>query len=198
MNDLLTEWTERFVKVWDPAGQGMYRMGSPGQRIVSRFVDYLPEGAVVNEYGSGTGRAVVALSAMRPDLTIHMVDLAANAMEPAAARLLGNGVDFRLLPLWDLGDDFPVADWGYCIDVLMCVPPAKLTEILWEIRRTCRNLFCQVYDWDDFRLGINYTTIKGDAAWWRDTLSKHWPSVTQLESTEHAQRYIFVCKGGAE
>jgi hypothetical protein len=190
------EWKQRWEDGWNPEKDGQMRHGSPGQRLAPLFAECLPRNATVNEYGSGTGRAVMALKALRPDLTIHMVDIAENALEPEARQLIGKGVEFILRPLWELGDDFPVADWGYCIDVLMCVPPAKLTEIMWEIRRTCRNLFCQVYDWDYIRMGINFTSVKGDAAWWQNEMSKHWPSVTKLESREHAQRFIFVCKGG--
>ncbi len=194
MDNLYGQVKKHFERVWDPDGQGQYRLGSPGQRLAPRFVGYLPEGAVINEYGSGTGRPAVAIKALRPDVRIHMIDIAENALEPAARELIGHGVDLTIAALWNLPDRFPVADWGYCIDVLMCVVPEKLDAIISEIRRTCDNLFVQVYDWDDVRLGVNYTTIKEGPDWWRAKFAEHWTSVERLESRENERRYIFVCR----
>jgi len=193
MDELAKAVQEKFERVWDPEGEGRYRHGSPGQRLAPRFAPYAPAGAIVNEYGSGTGRAVVALHKLRPDLKINMIDIAANALEQQATDLLSADITFRLGCLWDLPPDFPRADWGYCIDVLMCVPPEKLSTILPGIRRTCRNLFLQVYDWEDCRLGINYTTITEGPDWWEGQLAAVWPSVERLKSEEHARRYIFIC-----
>lgn len=197
MDDLYGKVKDHFERVWDPAGNGQYRNGSPGQRLAPVFVPLVPDNGVVNEYGSGTGRPVVAIKDLRPDVTIHMIDIAENALEPPALDLIGNGVDLTIAALWNLPERFPIADWGYCIDVLMCVAPEKLDAILAEIRRTCDNLFTQVYDWDDYRLGVNYTTIKQGPAWWAAKFREHWRYVEQMESKEHKQRYIFICRGTA-
>jgi len=189
------EWKQRFERVWDPKGQGKYRMGSPGQRLVPRFIEWVPKGSVVNEYGSGTGRAVVELCNARPDVRVNMVDIAENALEAPAKALVGGRATFTLSALWGLPEKFPVADWGYCIDVLMCVPPDRLDDILREIRRTCRNLFAQVYDWADIRLDIDYTTIKEGPEWWYSKFSWYWPTVSKVKSNEHARRYIYLCRG---
>ena len=123
-----------------------------------------------------------------------MVDIADNALEDAARALIGNGITHTIAPLDALPADFPVADWGICINVLMLVDPDRLDAILAEMRRTCRNLIVEVYDMDDVRLGRNWTTIKGDAAWWAAKLSNHWPVVESLESPEHPRRYITIGK----
>jgi hypothetical protein len=114
------EWKQRWEDGWNPEKDGQMRHGSPGQRLAPLFAECLPRNATVNEYGSGTGRAVMALKALRPDLTIHMVDIAENALEPEARQLIGKGVEFILRPLWELGDDFPGCRLGLlhrCIDV---------------------------------------------------------------------------------
>jgi hypothetical protein len=63
-----------------------------------------------------------------------------------------------------------------------------------EMRRTCRNLIVEVYDWPDVRLGVDLTTIKGDAAFWKAELAKHWPVVETVKSPEHPRRYITICR----
>jgi len=192
------EWQKRFETVWDLNGEGQYRLGSPGQRLMNRFLTKIDRKASINEYGSGTGRAVVEM--IKTDghcqHPIRMVDIALNAMEDECQTLLDDdqyAVTFTHASLWDLPKDFPHAEWGYCIDVLCFLPPEKLDDALKEIKRTCDNLFCQIYDWDDVRCGINLTTIKGDSAWWATKLRKHWNNVIQEVSLESSRRYIFVC-----
>jgi len=195
MDEIYGKVKKHFEDVWDPHGQGQYRLGSPGQRLAPLFVDYVPKDSLVNEYGSGTGRPAVMIRTLRPDIKINMIDIATNALEEKALSMIGPDFTFTEASLWNLPERFPIADWGYCIDVLMCVEPSKLDEILSEIRRTCDNLFAQVYDWDDVRLGVNYTTIIESPDWWAAKFSKHWPTVERVESKEHARRYIFICRG---
>lgn len=195
MDELALAWQDRFNAVWDPEGKGQYRNGSPGQRLAPKFLAYVPPGAKINEYGCGTGRPAVRIKRLRPDVKLNLIDIATNALEPEAAALIGPDVTFTVAPLWDLPILFPIAQWGYCIDVLMTVPPEKLDDILYEIRRTCHNLFAQVYDWPDVRLGVDYTTIKESWAWWLEQFQGHWPDVSFIQSTEHKQRSIFICRG---
>ena len=194
MDELYGKVKKHFEDFWDLNGQGQYRLGSPGQRLSPLFVDYVAKDSLVNEYGSGTGRPATMIRALRADIKINMIDIAENALEEKALSMIGPDFTFTPATLWNLPERFPIADWGYCIDVLMCVEPDKLDAILAEIRRTCDNLFTQVYDWDDVRLGVNYTTIKQGPGWWHFKFQEHWPSVERIESKEHKQRYIYICR----
>ena len=196
MDKLAREWKKRFETVWDPEGQGKYRMGSPGQRMIKYFIQHHKEGQKVNEYGSGTGRAVMALLDQRPGTKINMVDIAENAMEDPCRKALEENPDltFTLAPLWKLPKDFPSADWGLCIEVLCFVPPEKLDACLREIRRTCRNLFVQVYDWQDRRCGYDLTTIIMDGVSWRKKFMEFWRVVDQIPHPETPRRFLFVCR----
>ena len=185
------EERDRFEEVWE---KGDYRRGSTAQRLVPFLAGVIPPGSSINDYGCGTGRAEVLLAA-RGYRRIHMVDIAANALEDEARSLLElEGYTLAICPLESLPADFPVADWGICINVLMLADPERLDAILAEIRRTCRNLVVEVYDLDDVRLGRNWTRIKGDAAWWAARLRKFWPAVESVKSPEHPRRYITVCR----
>lgn len=180
---------EQFNEVWE---KGDYRRGSTAQRLVPLLRELIPAGSTINDYGSGTGRADVEL--LKAGYTVNMVDFADAALEQEARSLLGERLTYTIAPLDDLPPWFPVADWGICINVLMLVDPERLDKMLQEMRRTCRNLIVEVYDLPDNRLGRNWTLIAGDAAFWRDQLSRHWPSVESMPSPEHPRRYITIAR----
>jgi hypothetical protein len=178
-----------FTDIWN---KGQYRLGSTCQRLVPFLRSVIPAGSVVNDYGSGTGRAEKGLLGFCSK--INMVDFADNALEKEIRALIGPRLTYAVEPLESLPADFPVADWGICINVLMLVDPAKLEAINREMRRTCRNLVVEVYDWADVRLGVDRTLIKQDAAWWAETLKRYWPKVESVTSPEHRRRYITICR----
>ena len=180
---------ETFNQIWE---RGSYRNGSTAQRLVPFLRGYIPEGATINDYGSGTGRAEVEL--LKHGYKINMVDFADKALEEPAHALIGERLSYTIAPLEKLPGDFPVADWGICINVLMTVDPEKLGAIMGEIRRTCRQLIVEVYDWADVRLGEDRTLIKGRPEFWRSELLKYWAQVEFVQSPEHKRRYIFICK----
>lgn len=187
------QWQKRFEMIWE---RGQYRQGSCGQRMTPLFLDLVPEDAVINEYGCGTGRAVVEILNHRRH-RINLVDIATNALDQECRELLAapdSPLTFTHASLDALPEAFPIADWGYCVGVLMLVQPERLDAVLGEIRRTCRNLFAEVYDWPDVRCGIDLTTIKGDGLWWSAKLSEHWPHVTYEPSPEHKRRSILICR----
>jgi SAM-dependent methyltransferase len=178
-----------FREVWD---KGNYRLGSCAQRMVPIFQQYIPKGSVINDYGSGTGRAEVDL--LKLGYKVNMVDFADNALEDEARVLIGERLTYTIAPLEELPADFPVADWGICIGVLMLINPALLQTVFGEIRRTCRNLIMEVYDFPDIRLGIDWTVIKGDAEFWKGEAGKHWQNIEQIPSPESHRRYILICR----
>lgn len=193
--NLTQQWKDRFEQIWHPNDAARYRLGSAGQRYAKQFLSYVANGATINEYGSGTGRAVVEILRQRPDVKINMIDIADNALESEARALIGPDVTYTLADLSALPANFPVADWGYCVGVLMLIAPETLDDILYEIRVTCKNLFAEVYNLSDVRCGIELTTIKQDWPWWTEKLKEHWPHVQFIQSKEHKQRFIFVCRG---
>ena len=183
-----------FEDVW---ARGQYRLGSPGQRIVPRFLDIVRRGVngcpMINDYGSGTGRA--SLELWKAGYLVNMVDIAENALEDEAKALIGKGLTFTLASLWELPADFPVAPWGYCMEVLMTIPEPKMARTLSEIARTCRNLFVQVYHRHVPRAGHECNLIQWDKDRWRDELLQHYAGVVRIESLEIPLRYLYVCRG---
>lgn len=179
---------ELYNDIWD---RGEYRYGSTAQRLVPFLKRHIPQGSSVNDYGSGTGRA--ELTFLDHCKIINMVDFADHALEEATKKLIGPKLTYTISPLESLPADFPYADWGMCINVLMVVDPEKLQSILKEMYRTCENLIIEVYDWPDMRLGKDRTQIKMEPPGWIEEISKVWPKVEYHESPEHKRRYIFIC-----
>ena len=180
---------ELYNEIW---AKGEYRLGSTCLRLLPFLREHIPAGSIVNDYGAGTGRAEKGLLEFCSQ--VNMVDFADVALEDEARGLIGDRLTYTIAPLESLPDDFPVADWGICINVLMVCDPALLKEIMWEMRRTCRNLIIEVYDLPDVRLGADRTLIKGDAAFWATEMSKYWPQVESIKSPEHPRRTITIGK----
>jgi hypothetical protein len=178
---------ELYNDIWT---NGFYREGSTCLRLLPFLRRFIPPGSVVNDYGSGTGRAEKGL--LEFCSKVNMVDWASVALEDEARNLIGQRLTYTVAPLEALPADFPIADWGICINVLMVVDPLKLDSIMSEMRRTCRNLIIEVYDTADFRLGQDRTLIKGDPAFWAAEMRKHWPIVESHPSPEHPHRYITI------
>lgn len=185
------EHRAKFIETWE---KGDYRRGSTALRLVDRLMSWIPAEATLNDYGCGTGRAEVEIHKRRPHQRITMTDITATALEPEIKDIILRSHNVRFLEA-DLSDlaDMPVADWGMCINVLMTVQPGKLNQILSEIKRTCRNLVVEVYDWQDRRLGRDMTTVIMSRKEWHSLLAKYWPAVRDEESTETARRFIFIC-----
>lgn len=184
------KWQERFEKVWDGPD---YRQGSPGLRLVKRFIIYLDPGCTVNDYGSGTGRAAVAL--LEAGFKVNMIDFAPNALEDEAKSLLGKDLTFTLGSLWEIPKDFPTASWGFCMEVLQTLPYDKLLPVLRNIKATCDNLFIQVASWPDTWNGVKVNQIIEDSDWWETEIKKVWEDVEQIPSLETSRRFLFVCRG---
>ena len=179
--------SEYWDKVWE---NGDYRRGSTAQRLIPFLKSIIPSGSTVNDYGAGTGRAEKLL--LEFCSKVNMVDYSSVALEDEAKSLLGERLTHLVAPLESLPPDFPLTDWGICINVLMTADPEKLEQIMKEMHRTCKNLVIEVYDLSDIRLGKEMTTVKGNAEFWATEMKKYWPVVESYPSPEHKRRYITV------
>lgn len=178
---------ELMNEIWE---YGSYRGGSTCLRLIPFLKKHIPIDSVVNDYGSGTGRAEVEL--FNYCKKINMVDVSDIALEEPARALLGDKLSITVSPLETLPVDFPVSDWGICINVLMIVEPENIFPIMAEMRRTCNNLIIEVYDAADFRLGKDRTLTKGGPEFWHMKMKEHWPLVESHPSPEHKTRYITI------
>lgn len=122
---------------------------------------------------------------------VNMVDISDKALDSHTRSLIGEKLTYTLCPLEALPEDFPIAEWGICINVLMTVDPAKLDSIMRNMRRTCWNLIIETYDMNDMRLGRQ---MKGDMSFWTQEMSKYWPVVRPFKRSGTRQKINYYRK----
>lgn len=185
----LEEHKRIFEEVWD---RGRYRLGSEGLRLVPTIMEIIPP-QEINDYGSGTGRCAAEL--VRNGYKVNCIDIAENAMEEDAKSMIGRGITFYKGSLSDIPPEFPINEWGVCLDVLMTVPTDMIEDSLRGIRRTALNLIVEVYAWQDRRMGYDMTQTVLTQKLWGRLLQRYWGTVEERKHPHVSERYLYLCKG---
>jgi len=171
-----------YVLMWNDA---RYRIVSPGEMHVRRFLqEAKPRGSVL-DLGCGTGRAGMALALAGLDVTL--IDFAPNCLDGEARAL-------RFLEA-DLTQSLPVeADWGYCCDVMEHIPESLVDDVLAHISRAVRKgaFFSIAFHPDAFGHYIGrrlHVTVRPQE-WWMERLEGHFRHVRHLDGG------LFLCGKG--
>lgn len=142
-----------------------YREVSPGETCVPLILEKLcPEGFLI-DFGCGTGRAALALSAA--GCNVMCVDFADNCRDEEAMRL----------PFlqWDLTRPLPPhALYGVCTDVLEHIPPADVALVVENIMSAADNVFFQISTVPDVMGALIGQTLHLTVRphnWWKELLS---------------------------
>lgn len=128
-----------------------YRNISPGYLFTTSFFDVFKDqimpGDSITDFGCGTGFATLPF--LEKDLTVHLVDIAPNALSDKIAALTllkPDKVQFTEACLWDLPNEISPSDWIYCMDVLEHIPPKKIDAVLAQMAsRTKKGGALQVF-----------------------------------------------------
>ncbi len=112
-----------------------YRVLSPGECVVSLFLEMVkPEGLII-DFGCGTGRASTALDKLGHK--VLLVDFADNCRDDEALSL----------PFleWDLTRPLPPrANYGICCDVMEHIPPEDVEKVILNIMASAETVFFQI------------------------------------------------------
>jgi len=123
---------EKYSLMWEFDN---YRLVSPGEHLVDRFLELVKPDGLIVDYGCGTGRASLALRNAGHD--VYLVDFTSNCRDDEAL----------CLPFlqWDLCRPCPLASpYGFCTDVMEHIPPDDVAEVIGNIMKSSGTVFFQI------------------------------------------------------
>ena len=160
----------KYEQVWEAPE---YRRYSPGEAMAWPFIRIArPKGSII-DFGCGPGRASLMFHLFGLDVT--MIDTAVNCLDDEIVQEIG--ARFVQGNLWDSDLPIPVADYGYCVDVMEHIPPEWVGAVIANILRHAQTTFFHIcLRKDHFGEALIghplHLTVK-PFAWWRDLLGAH-------------------------
>lgn len=126
-----------------------YRKISPGEQLAAAFIQTAKPraGAHVVDFGCGTGRGGKALATLG-ELRVTLVDFVRNCLDDDVRAMVEAGqlgfvkADLEVGPL-------PVAEYGFCCDVMEHIPPDKVERVLDNVLRAARHVFFSISTVED-------------------------------------------------
>ena len=179
MTDTATE-REKYVATWE---HDDYAVRSPGLRHLPGALEWMKpkEGASITDWGSGSGQAADAMIGMGFD--VRMVDIAANAYRGKHGPVIE-------ACLWELPEDMPATDYGFCADVMEHLPPEHLDAAFRGMARCTRKaIYFQIALFPDMWYGRNLHLSLFPPEWWEEKILEHFP---RAEFKRVKQRHILA------
>ena len=153
----------KYEALWSKFPQ--YRASAPGEHLAAHFLQVASPGrdALVYDFGCGTGRGAALIG---EHCRVVGFDFAAGCLDP------GIDIEFRQHDLTEPVPG-PVADYGYCTDVLEHIAPEDVDRVLVNILAAARRVYLNVSTVED-RMGALigeplHLTVK-DPFWWHERL----------------------------
>ena len=199
MSDSLTEEERsKYEAMWEIQS---YRITSPGyllsESVLAFFASQINLGDSLTDFGCGSGLAT--LNFLEKGLSVHLVDIAKNALADKIAALtllMPDKVRFSVACLWELPDTLLPSDWIYCMDVLEHLPTEKVDAALLQMStRMKKGGAFQVFLEDEPFGNLIHKTLHltiQPLAWWLEKLESYF-SIVHTQAIIPDVRYtIFV------
>lgn len=157
----------KYERLWGAHAQ--YRQIAPGEQLADHFLSLakpLPH-QVAYDFGCGTGRGAARIAKR---CRVIGFDFADNCLDESVK----GAFEFRQHDL-TRPVDLPVADFGYCTDVLEHIPPEDVRDVLKNIVLAARRVYLNISTVQD-ALGALigetlHLTVK-PMGWWREQLDE--------------------------
>lgn len=159
-----------------------YREFAPGEHCVDTFLEKVKPSGLIVDFGSGTGRAALALADKGHD--VLLVDFADNSRDQEAIRL----------PFleWDLTRPLELrAPYGLCCDVLEHIPTDDVETVISNIMEAAETVFFQIATEPDRCGGIIHQPLHltvRSAGWWIARFARY--SIDWIEVGETSVQMI--------
>lgn len=158
----------------------------PGISHVRSALHHIVPGSSIIDFGCGTGDAANAF--IEKGFKVYAVDISD----------LGLRHDLRFFksPLHKLPKTLPVADWGFCCDVMEHLPPLWVGLSLRQMAQKVDNCYFSISGVPDAwgkKIGVTLHLTVMDGAWWLDQISDYWNDV--LMTVDHGSSYEIIAKG---
>lgn len=181
----------KYEQMWD---RPEYRVHAPGEELAGLFLMTAhPKGAVI-DFGAGTGRGALAVRQMS-GLPVHMIDFAANCLDPEIRAVLSDDftfdVDDLAVPFDGEPAPFMRADYGYCTDVMEHVE--DVDAVLANIFAAAPRVFFQISTVPDNMgqlIGHKLHLTVRPLQWWRQKLALHGAVKWESETPDAALFYV--------
>jgi len=161
---------EKYQQVWEHEA---YRQCAPGEYNVDHFIQLAKPRSTdtVTDYGCGTGRAALKLSAYAK---VRMLDFTNNSLDP----LVKDSLDDNLtLEQHDLINPVsgPISKFGYCTDVMEHIQPEHVEQVLRNIVTSSRHVYFQISCVPDVMgalIGEQLHLTVQPYSWWLEQFNK--------------------------
>jgi hypothetical protein len=161
---------QKYQKVWD---YPKYRDWSPGDICVDEFIKQAKPRATdtIIDYGCGTGRAALRLSAYA---NVRMLDFTDNCLDEEVRNSLGDNLTFEQHDITKPING-EIAKFGFCTDVMEHIPEHQVKDVLRNIVTSSRYVFFQICNKEDslgqFIGEQLHLTVK-PYEWWKEQLEQ--------------------------
>lgn len=176
MDKWLSSEKEKYDRIWRSFPE--YRETSPSDYLFPVFLSYFakeiaPSHSII-DFGCGPGK--LAFTALKHNLSIHLVDISEHCLDPEVFLLhIKKKVLFSQSSLWDLPKTLFPAEWIICFDVLEHIPEKKIDACLKEmsLRMKKGGFFSICLQKEQFGEIVGeslHLTLK-PANWWREKIN---------------------------
>lgn len=170
MDALADHEREKYRRIWRCPE---YWVRSPGEESADEAIEYFGVVGTLIDFGCGEGKALAKFrSAGFDSVGVDHVHLQPNVIGAC---------------LWALPDSLPVADFGFCADVMEHIPPERVDDVLRSIADKVRHSayfrISTILDGMGNLIGERLHLTVRPGIWWHEVVARSFLTVQLVRET---------------